>query len=143
MTKRFTYDCLVSKEDGRYSVSFPQIPTAYTEGKTKSDALNNAVEALELALMDYLEKGQQPPRYQRVTEIVTLNIQITDDDIEESHYITQAQAAKDLGVSLARVSALISSKKLESKYFEGKRKVSIASVNNYANTPRNEIYRQN
>lgn len=47
-----------------------------------------------------------------------------------------ANAAEVLGVTLSRISALIESGRLESKTFDGRRMVSIASVEKYAASPR-------
>ena len=44
MRQRFTYDCVLIKEDDGYCASFPQIPGAFADGDTdrKSTRLNSS-----------------------------------------------------------------------------------------------------
>lgn len=136
MDRRFTYDCVIMKDDDAWCVSFPQIPEAYTDGKTREEAIANAAEVLELAMGGYIEDGETPPAYERVVEVATVSVEVSDEDIDRMHYETQSQAAEYLGVTLSRISALIDSGRLESKIFDGRRMVSIASVVEYDASPR-------
>lgn len=52
--------------------------------------------------------------------MVTVNV--TDDDLDEMHYIPQARAAETLEVTPSRISSLIKSRILEVKTFNGIRK---------------------
>lgn len=45
-----------------YTVTFPDVPEAITEGDTAAEALANAVDALETALSFYVEEGEDLPR---------------------------------------------------------------------------------
>lgn len=45
-----------------YTVTFPDVPEAITEGDTAAEALVNAVDALETALSFYVEEGKDLPR---------------------------------------------------------------------------------
>ena len=136
MSKRYTYDCILTKEDDGYIAKFPQIDGAYCEGDTREEALNNASEVLTLCLLDDFVNKRKAPKYERVAEVVSLSVEVTQEDEEQSHYMTQADASELLGVSPSRISALINSDKLVSKHFDGRNMVSIESVNTYANTPR-------
>ena len=136
MSRRFTYDCVITKEDDGYIASFPQIPEAYSDGDTREEAIARASEALVLAMVGHVENGTQAPAYERSAEVVTLSVEVGDEDVEESHYMTQASAADYLGVSLSRVGALIRSGQLDARYFGGRREVSADSVKAYAETPR-------
>ena len=46
MRQRFTYDCVLIKEDDGYCASFPQIPGAFADGDTREEAIAHATEAL-------------------------------------------------------------------------------------------------
>ena len=46
MKQRFTYDCVLIKEDDGYCASFPQIPGAFADGDTREEAIAHATEAL-------------------------------------------------------------------------------------------------
>lgn len=136
MNRRFTYDCVIMKEEDAWCVSFPQIPEAYTDGRTREEAIANAAEVLKLVMGGYIEDGETPPEYERLAEVVSVSIEVSDEDIDKMHYETQSQAAESLGVTLSRISALIDSGRLDSKTFDGRRMVSIASVERYAASPR-------
>ncbi|MHB8383929.1 MAG: type II toxin-antitoxin system HicB family antitoxin [Candidatus Binataceae bacterium] len=45
-----------------YTLTFPDVPEAITEGDTAAEALANAVDALETALSFYVEEGKDLPR---------------------------------------------------------------------------------
>ena len=136
MSKRYTYDCILTKEEDGYVAKFPQIDGAYCEGDTREEVLNNASEVLMLCLLDDYSNKNKAPKYERVAEVVSVSVEVTDEDEEQSHYMTQADASEFLNVSPSRVSALISNGQLETKFFDGKRMVSIASVNEYESSPR-------
>ena len=42
MKQRFTYDCVLIKEDDGYCASFPQIPGAFADGDTREEAIAHA-----------------------------------------------------------------------------------------------------
>lgn len=46
---------------GRWTVSFPDIPEALTDGASKEDALREAVDALGGALAGYVHEGRAVP----------------------------------------------------------------------------------
>lgn len=136
MSKRYTYDCILTKEDDGYVAQFPQIEGAYCEGDTREETLKNASDVLTLCLLDDFTNKWKAPKYERVAEVVSVSVEVTNEDEEQSHYMTQADASEMLNVTPSRISHLISNGQLDSKYFDGRRLVSIASVNEYENTPR-------
>lgn len=133
---RYAYDCIIVKDEDGYTVNFPQLPGCFTDGATREDAITNAAEALQTYMADFAEQDIQPPEYEHSAEIVNINIEITDAKLEEMRYMPQAAAADLLGVTVSRVSALIKNGKLASKWFDGRREVSIESVKAYAASPR-------
>lgn len=129
---RYTYDCLLEWDDGWWLARFPQLGDFTTQGKTREEALSEASDLLVMLLAEYAERGENPPVCRRLVECVAVSVEVTQEDFDETRYETQAQAAERLGVSKSRISALVASGQLESRYFEGRRKVSIESVNRYA-----------
>ncbi len=136
MGNRYTYDCVIIREDDGWVVNFPQIPEAYTDGDTREEAMRNAVEVLTLSVGSRELDGKAMPEYKRSAEVVSVTVEITDEIKDELGYMTVAMAADDLNVTPSRVHALIRSGKLDAKWFDGVRKVSIDSVNAYRMTPR-------
>ena len=57
MRQRFTYDCVLIKEDDGYCASFPQLPGAFADGDTREEAIAHATEALMAFLADDLNNG--------------------------------------------------------------------------------------
>ena len=49
------------EDDGGFSVTFPDVPAAITQGETFDNALLNAVDALQTVLGDAIERGLTPP----------------------------------------------------------------------------------
>lgn len=135
MGQRFTYDCVLTHAEDGWCVQFPQFEEAYTDGRTREEALSNAAEVLGLVLAGRIEQGVVPT-YERTAEVVSVSIELTDEDIDETHYMTQAAAAEHLGVSRPRITALINAGILKTKWFEGTRKVLISSVEGYRLSPR-------
>jgi hypothetical protein len=85
-----------------------------------------------LLVADYVEDGRGPPDPGELVECVPVNVEVAAETIEGSHYVTQARAAEELGVSRSRIGALLASGKLEGREFGGRRKVSLESVARYA-----------
>jgi len=58
----YRYPCrIVREDDGTFTVSFPDVPEALTCGKSHSEAIERAEDALSVALTFYLEEGQAVP----------------------------------------------------------------------------------
>ena len=134
--KRFTYEAIIERQDGKYVVSFPQLPDAFTAGKTRNEALNNAAEVLALVIGTYIDDGTPLPKPEQLVECVNISIALTDEDIESTKFLTLSQAAEYLDVTQGRITQLITAGKLQDRYFGGVRMVSIASVNEYQKSPR-------
>jgi antitoxin HicB len=52
---------LEPNEHGGYTVIVPAMPSVVTEGDTRSDALANAREAIEVTVIDLIERGEPIP----------------------------------------------------------------------------------
>jgi antitoxin HicB len=53
---------LKAAEEGGFTVFFPQVPEAITDGKSEREALERAVNALETALSFYVDDGRDLPK---------------------------------------------------------------------------------
>ena len=58
----FKYPVELIEDDGSFLVKFPDIPEAITFGQTREEALGYAIDALETALITYVEKRWPLPR---------------------------------------------------------------------------------
>ncbi len=70
---KYTFPAVFTKEEGAYSVSFPDIEGCYTFGKNKSEAIEMAEDALCLMLYSFEEDKQLIPHPSNVKEIQTDN----------------------------------------------------------------------
>ena len=91
---------------------------------------------MELEAFDLLESGARAPRLRHVAEVGVISVDVTAEDAERAHFVTKAQAAERLDVSKPRVTALIASGRLEVRQFGSQELVSLASIAEYAATPR-------
>jgi antitoxin HicB len=57
----FTYPVTLTRDDGGFVVSFPDVPEAITEGDDEAEALLHAVDALETAFMAYIADRRDIP----------------------------------------------------------------------------------
>ena len=73
---RFAYPAVLSRdEDGSVIVEFPDIPEARTNGRDETDALEQATDALIVALSTYIDEGRAlplPSRPHRTQAVVAL-----------------------------------------------------------------------
>lgn len=132
---RYMYEAIAVRDGDGWSVSFPQIPEAVSQGATADEAVRNAADALALALTGRIERGTVPDR-DHCVECVSVSVEVGEDDIDESRYMTQEQAADYLGIGISRVSQLAKSGRLQSRMFGRRNMVSVDSVEMYASGDR-------
>jgi antitoxin HicB len=59
---RYAYPCeLEEQPEGGFTVTFPDVPEAITQGETRAEALAEAEDALTTALSFYVDSGQVLP----------------------------------------------------------------------------------
>ena len=59
---KISYDAVLTPQpDGGFTVTFPDLPDAITEGDTEEEAMYNAAEVLTLTLDGRLEEGEEIP----------------------------------------------------------------------------------
>lgn len=56
-----SYAARIAKDGDGFLVTFPDVPEAITGGSSREEAVANAVEALELALLTYAGEGRSIP----------------------------------------------------------------------------------
>ena len=120
MRQRFTYDCVLIKEDDGYCASFPQIPGALADGDTREEAISHAT-----------DNGLTPAGYERLAEVVALSVEIDHEDAREAACRTFKDAALDLKVSAPRITALVKAGKLDVELVDGRRMITIDSIERY------------
>lgn len=61
----FTYPAKFERDGDGFLVTFPDLPEAITGGATEADAMENAIDALEVVLLTYASEGREPPTARR------------------------------------------------------------------------------
>ena len=133
---KYVYNALITKQNDHYEVSFPQFDDLFTHGSTREEALVNAVDLLTLEISDRTEEGKPLPPFAHTTELVSISLSVSEEDVEKTKYMTMAEAQEYLHLSASHVSALAQSGKLESRYFGRNHMVSIDSVERFASSSR-------
>lgn len=137
MDRGYTYDCVILRDDDGFHVTFPQVPEASAEGKTREDAIRNASEALKGAMHDYERaEDKKPPRYKRSAEVVSVSVVLTAQDAEDMQCETFSEAARSLGVKPPRITALVKAGVLDVRVVKGRRMVTSESVERYRESDR-------
>ena len=123
----FTY----SVDDSCWYVDFPAFDgDCFTDGGTIEEAVNNAADVLTLAISEYLDEGIDlpVPTFHHPPHTVVC-VDVNMEAVERTKCLTYSQAAEELGVSSARISQLVKAGRLETRVFDGRTYVTIASVN--------------
>ncbi|WP_413154842.1 type II toxin-antitoxin system HicB family antitoxin [Bartonella sp. cb54] len=68
------YAQLEADPDGGFIITFPDVPEAITAGENRTEALENAAEALGLALRSYPMRGLSLPKPQQYDELVAVTV---------------------------------------------------------------------
>ena len=134
MKNRFMYEAEFEKENTGYSVVFPQLPDAFTQGETLEESVDRAAEVLQLILAEYLDEGRKLPKpeykgYSQNVFRVAVSVEVTPEFIECSKCVTAVEAANELGVTKGRVTQMLDTGILQAVPFGNERLVTIASIN--------------
>lgn len=105
---------LLPQEDGSFLVSFPDIPEALTDGRTKDEALSEAVDCLIAALGGYIKDRlnipePSPPKKGQQTVIVPplVSAKLALNQTMREAQITRVAMGQRLGVSEGAVRRLL------------------------------------
>ncbi len=110
----FEYPVLLTPaEEGGFVVTFPDVPEAITQGEDKADALLHARDALESALMFYVDDFRPLPTPSVLPELPSITpetLSCAKLALYQAMYETKssnADLARRLGIGLADVESLL------------------------------------
>lgn len=126
----YVYEGVIENIDGDWLITVPQFDGCFGGGRTIKKAAQNAAEALRLFIADYLDNDRKLPRsvFSKQPGVV-LCVEVDDNYIQRSKCMTASEAAETLDISRGRVTQLTKAGLLDSVIIDGKRMVTIASVN--------------
>lgn len=117
-------------EDEGWLVTFPAFDGAVAFGSTIAEACDNAATVLRLFVAQWLDDGKalpEPTFHEPPQSVVT--VEVDDAYRVRTRCTTITDAAEELGVSTGRVSQLVTSGALKSIELDGRRYVTLASLN--------------
>lgn len=134
----YVYEATVDvDESGCYYVEVPQLQGVFAGGETLAEAYGNVAVNMQLVIADMLERGEPLPEPEFSDPAgPAVCVAVDEVFIQESKCLTVSEAAEELGVSPGRVSQLLDSGGLVPLVVDGRRLVTIASVNERKATPR-------
>ena len=129
-SKDYVYEGVIEYCEDEWVVSFPAFDGAFAGGETVKEACRNAAEVLRLAIAGELGDGRKLPQslFSNSPQLVFC-VEVDSHYIKSTECMTVKQAAESLGVTSSRVSTLLSDGLLDAVVIDGKRMVTIASVN--------------
>jgi len=139
---RFIYEAEFElNERNGYSVSFPQLPDAFTFGNDLLEAFHRAAEVLELIIAEYLDEGKPLPApvftgYSEDIVRGAISVVVTPEIIERSKCVSASEAASMLGVSKGRITHMLNDGVLQSVPYGNDRLITLVSINNRLSNPR-------
>lgn len=125
----YTYEADIEQVEGDWLVTVRAFPGCFGGGKTIRKACENAAEALRLFIASAIDNGEKLPRstFHNPPRVV-LCVEVGADFVDSSRCMSTKDAAEYLGVTPGRVSQLIKSGGLDAAMVNGRRMVTIASV---------------
>jgi len=130
------YEAIIRKEEDGYSVEFPDIAGCTTQGENLEEAYLMGYDALGLMLQESVESGQSLPEASfkgKCTDDGFVAIFAVDMDAIDftERYVTVKEASDMLGVSHARIQALIRTGDIQSEKVGTARFIDQRSVMDY------------
>lgn len=128
---QFLFGATVTQHQDYYVVKFPSFDGFVgDDGKTYVEACENAAEALRLAISSFIGDENQLPtdKYIESADVI-FSVDVDENYIKESACMSVKEAARELDVSMGRISQLLSSGGLRFVIINGKRMVTIESIN--------------
>lgn len=132
----YVYEGEIEQVEGDWLVTVRAFPGCFGGGRSVRKACENAAQALRLFIAREIDEGRKLPRatFHNPPRVV-LCVEVDDAFVDASRCMTIKAAAEELGVTTGRVSQLIRSGGLESAIIDGRRMVTIASVNERLENP--------
>lgn len=126
----YTYEGDIENVEGDWLVTFPQFDGTFGGGHTIDEACENAAEALRLRIASIVDEREPLPRSRfHNPPRVVFTVEVDDRYVRRTACMTVSEAAEMLGISRGRVSQLLNLGRLDAVVIDGKRMVTIASVN--------------
>ena len=118
------------EEDGGWLATFPAFEGAVAFGSTITEACDNAATVLRLFVAQWLDDGRElpEPAFHEPPQSV-ISVEVDDAYRVRTRCTTITGAAEELGVSTGRVSQLVTSGALDAIELDGRRYVTLASLN--------------
>lgn len=114
----------------------PQYCDSAFIGKTKAEVLDCVNSYLEGIANIFCDSYQPAPHPEHIIDVIIVTANAVDGPVDANDYITQAQAAKLLGVTPSRINTLVSKGVLRSHMFGKRHKVFRSDVEDFAAHPR-------
>ena len=138
--EKYVYGAIIRPdEDGGFWAEIPDLPGCYGQGETFSETIDSIIDGLETQLAYMAEDGLDIPPMSKITaedgEVVYVYANPATVEIA-GPVMSAAEAARVLGVTPGRVSQLIRAGKLRAHRKGTTTFVEVASVEDYAGSPR-------
>jgi excisionase family DNA binding protein len=138
--KRYTYEAIISPSAVGFEVYLPDFDQ-YTQGTDYTDAVNMAADLLDLLIMSALRDNERipDPTFEHIVPsgASVIAISVMPDPEWDDGSVTTKDAAIMLGVSEARIRAMIHDGILASEKIGRDRLIPVWSVKARAQNPRN------
>lgn len=135
----YVYEAVLEHVDEGWLGCVPAFPLecgVSSGGDSIKEAAENIAAALRFAIADYIEQGKKLPHavFSNPPKTI-LCVEVDSSFVKSTKCMTVTQAAEELGISQGRASQLINSGGLDGVIVNGKRMVTIASVNERKKNP--------
>lgn len=124
----YVYEGKLTRVEDEWYVSFDEFPGCGGGGATVDEACRDAAEALRLGIATAVEDGRIP-KASVTGDGIVFCVEVDERYICRTACMTVSRAADELGISRGRVSQLLNLGRLDAAVIDGKRMVTIASVN--------------
>lgn len=115
----YVFDAILTpEEEGGYSVEFPTLPGCYTCGDSYIDAITMAADAARTWVASSLCDGARIPAYKKEeapagSERACICFDSDPSWVVEGPVVSAAQAARELGITPARITHMLATGQLE------------------------------
>lgn len=132
----YVYEGALEYCEGEWVVTFGEFDGTFGGGETVEKACKSVAESLRLAIAEEISQGRKLPRarFSNPPQVV-FTVEVDEHYIKATECMTFKAAAEELGVTAGRLSQLVSRGQLDVVIIDGKRMITIASVNDRKANP--------
>lgn len=138
---RYTYQAVITPWKGtRFEVDFPDLQGCHTSGASFSDSIEMGADLLECAIGAYLDSGKRLPKPSDYLlcphngQVVAISV-VSKKNGDANDLVTTREASDILGVSRARVCAMVKSGILQADKIGRDYRITVASIKERMNNP--------